>query len=75
MKYAITSTSHVRWEPCAATTLNSAKRLATTEYGAGPNDDTISVGEMYGEGKHLRIFTMAEKPNRPGGKWENTRES
>lgn len=70
-KYAITSKNNNNWEVTNCTSERSAKRKATTEYGAGFNDDVLMVAEA---SKHGGLYTyklVATKFNSPGSKWIN----
>lgn len=69
MKYAITSTHTLGWEETKCTTERSAKRKATTELGAGYNDDTLMVAEIVMMGKSKTYRVVSKKSNQPGSKW------
>jgi hypothetical protein len=66
--YYITSLNNNLWEKTNAKTLIGAKRLATSEFGAGFNDDLLMVGEKSTDGQMIHV---ASKGNHPGAKWYN----
>jgi hypothetical protein len=68
MKYAITSQNTEYWTLTTCTTITSAKRKATTEFGAGYNDDVLMVAEQDDNG---RKKIVAIKKNYPGAIWES----
>lgn len=69
MKYAIASTHTLGWEETRCTTERAAKRKATTELGAGYNDDTLMVAEIVRRGESKAYRVVSEKSNQPGSKW------
>jgi hypothetical protein len=66
MKYAITSQNSEYWTLTTCKTLAGAKRKATSEFGAGYNDDILMVAEQDDNG---RKQVVATKGNYPGAAW------